>query len=603
MATHNYLTSRIKKLTEREKYVSIILDEVYSAKRIEYVGGQFYGLENANITQTLLCFMVKSLAGKYEDVVAMIPLASINSTVINDWFNRVLKEISNIGFKVAAVLTDAHTANRRFFVEELCNGSLSTSIQHPFEANSRIFLLFDSVHVFKNLYNNFLNRREFDCPPFEGNTMKAKFEHVVDLHKKEMGTGLKYAYKLSDKVLAPQPIERTKVQLADNFFHDSTVAGLEYYSEIYPEWKNTANFMKVIARFWRCVTVQGKFAAIHKRDHRRKVISHEDQDQITFLHNFSTWLQEWEEQSKGRQTGLSRETFLAARHTCHALCDLAHYLLHHDFEYVLLGKINSDPLERRFGWYRQLAGANYFISVRQFLEAEKKIRLRSLVKIDQLSLSDVSALFKDNKSSQTVENAEEILSLLCENTSEVQVSGEEGIICYVAGYIARSLVKAAKCDKCVPLLMKSQSAPSLAIEEEDTKKREEFLQSVSRGGLVTPSDLVYLASACALHLKGDIFDGGIIQEKFLSAKNPRATFVAVLQKQMCNSVDIYETFNQSCSVGHSFLSFIPTIGSKMFNCASKNFITELNDTIHASRKRGYRNNNSAGRKIAKLQSC
>jgi hypothetical protein len=75
-----------------------------------------------------------------------------------------------------------------------------------------------------------------------------------------------------------------------------------------------------------------------------------------------------------KKTGLSRETFLAAMQTTSALKELAEYLLEETcLDYVLLGKINSDPIERRFGCYRQLAGANYFISVRQFLEAEKKI--------------------------------------------------------------------------------------------------------------------------------------------------------------------------------------------------------------------------------------
>jgi len=231
--------------------------------------------------------------------------------------------------------------------------------------------------------------------------------------------------------------------------------------------------------------VQGQYAAVHKRDERRKVISLEDPSQITFLRHFSSWLYNWEKQCKGQRIGLSRETFLAACHTCQALSDLSDYLLQHGFEYVLLGKVNSDPLERRFGWYRQLASANYFISVRQFLEAEKKIRLRNLVKIDKLSLTEVCTLFKEGEGKQEDDkNADQVIEHLGESTFEVEISGEEGIVCYVAGYIARSLVKAAKCEECVPLLMKSQSPPSLTLEEGgNAKEREEFLKSVSRAAL------------------------------------------------------------------------------------------------------------------------
>ena len=50
------------------------------------------------------------------------------------------------------------------------------------------------------------------------------------------------------------------------------------------------------------------------------------------------------------------------------------FLEEKNFEYVLLGLITSDPIERRFGWYRQLGGANYYLSPRQFFESEKKIQ-------------------------------------------------------------------------------------------------------------------------------------------------------------------------------------------------------------------------------------
>jgi hypothetical protein len=106
------------------------------------------------------------------------------------------------------------------------------------------------VHIFKNVFNNFLNRRNFKCPDFGGTDVCASFQHVVALYQKERGNAIKYAHKLSDKVIAPKPIERTKVELADRFFHDSTIAGLEHFSqEGGQEWQGTANFLKRVRRF------------------------------------------------------------------------------------------------------------------------------------------------------------------------------------------------------------------------------------------------------------------------------------------------------------------------------------------------------------------
>ena len=62
-------------------------------------------------------------------------------------------------------------------------------------------------------------------------------------------------------------------------------------------------------------------------------------------------------------------------------------------KFILTGHISSDFIESRFGWYRQLLGANYYNSVLQFLQAEKTIRVRSLVKMG-FTLGDVKKYLK-----------------------------------------------------------------------------------------------------------------------------------------------------------------------------------------------------------------
>jgi len=57
---------------------------------------------------------------------------------------------------------------------------------------------------------------------------------------------------------------------------------------------------------------------------------------------------------------------------------------------VLLGHLQSDAIESHFGWLRQLAGANYHISVRQVMEGDKKIQALSLLKFSQFTLAELS---------------------------------------------------------------------------------------------------------------------------------------------------------------------------------------------------------------------
>ena len=63
---------RFSSLSDREKVVNLILDEVYSANRVEYSNGTFYGYENQTVTKTLLGFMIKSVGGKFMDMVCKV---------------------------------------------------------------------------------------------------------------------------------------------------------------------------------------------------------------------------------------------------------------------------------------------------------------------------------------------------------------------------------------------------------------------------------------------------------------------------------------------------------------------------------------------------
>ena len=103
----------------------------------------------------------------------------------------------------------------------------------------------------------------------------------------------------------------------------------------------------------------------------------------------------------------------------------------------------------------------------------------------------------------------------------------EGNVFFVAGYISRSILKNTKCQHCPELLAKSKSAPQIEVAEDSTAA-EDFLRSINRGGLVTPSDLVFLVCIHALQLRDELFDSGKIQEQFLATLNPQSVFVGLL---------------------------------------------------------------------------
>ena len=163
-------------------------------------------------------------------------------------------------------------------------------------------------------------------------------------------------------------------------------------------------------------------------------------------------MEAWEKYS---DLGLTKETFLALRQTCIAMSHLAKYLIEKlHFSYVLLRSVQSDALESRFGWYRQLSGGNYYLSVKQLLDNEKKIKALSLLKFSSFAAQDVKNLnFQLHVSVENEQIINKMSSSFIEKLqgqSDSVIDDSEAFLYYICGYIAKTRRK--NCEDCAQYL-------------------------------------------------------------------------------------------------------------------------------------------------------
>nr|XP_040569385.1 uncharacterized protein LOC121118854 [Lepeophtheirus salmonis] len=105
---------------------------------------------------------------------------------------------------------------------------------------------------------------------------------------------------------------------------------------------------------------------------------------------------------------------------------------------------HSYPIEIRFAWYRQLSGGIYYISVRQILEVEKKIRILRLVKFSGRTTSEIKAMLDED-----LVKAELILTnWQSDDLQELASKGESNALYSVAGYISCFFFKKISCTTC-----------------------------------------------------------------------------------------------------------------------------------------------------------
>ena len=154
VSTKAYLTARKSKLADKDLLITIIIDEIYTSKQVQYNNGKFHGIEGSDITKTLLCIMIKSIAGKYRDVIAMTPCSSLNAKKQYGLWKNILLDLCDMGFEPIITMTDGNHMNHKFYKEFICEGTMKTAINFPLRAPLEsefrlIYLMFDTVHLFK----------------------------------------------------------------------------------------------------------------------------------------------------------------------------------------------------------------------------------------------------------------------------------------------------------------------------------------------------------------------------------------------------------------------------------------------------------------------
>ena len=106
------------------------------------------------------------------------------------------------------------------------------------------------------------------------------------------------------------------------------------------------------------------------------------------------WFEKWQI-DYGSSSGLTNPTFKAVIRTAKGISLMAEYLFKTQsyLSYLLLGNIQSDYIEGRFGWLRQLCGRNYFNTVSNFLQAEKTVCVRSIVSMG-INTKEIGEIYK-----------------------------------------------------------------------------------------------------------------------------------------------------------------------------------------------------------------
>ena len=159
-----------------------------------------------------------------------------------------------------------------------------------------------------------------------------------------------------------------------------TAVGLSHYGrQSSIDTSGTESFVTLFSRLWKILDNRGKFRHLRLRDPDRQPITSLDDESVTFIKYMYVidWLQNWKCLNQKPRSGcLSRETISAISHSLKTILILCKYLLSEkNDDFVLPGKLQTDPLKARFSRYRSMSGAKFHVSIHNILNSEKKLKV------------------------------------------------------------------------------------------------------------------------------------------------------------------------------------------------------------------------------------
>ena len=111
----DYLDQRTLKLSSHEKIVTLLIDKVYTAQKVEYSNGFFVGLTDVGLpAKSVLTFIVQSVCGSYKDVVCVVPINKLDTSILTSWFQKIMLALDKV-FLVIAVSVENHICKRYLF--------------------------------------------------------------------------------------------------------------------------------------------------------------------------------------------------------------------------------------------------------------------------------------------------------------------------------------------------------------------------------------------------------------------------------------------------------------------------------------------------------
>ena len=134
MDQRKYLKLRSSQLDERQRYVSLQLDEIHVNPALCYKSGNISGAAANSATSaaySVQAFMIASLFGMTKEIVSLNPVKNIVATELVNMWHTGSDVVQQSGFVIVALIADNNQVNCKAFEMLAGAGKLEHDISNP----------------------------------------------------------------------------------------------------------------------------------------------------------------------------------------------------------------------------------------------------------------------------------------------------------------------------------------------------------------------------------------------------------------------------------------------------------------------------------------
>lgn len=340
-----YLKTLCEKLKPQERIVCLEADEVHLKKMMRLRNGRLCGFADNVPKPATTCFAmyINNIFGHFGEVADIVPVADLTSRDVEKYIDRTVRTLQEIGFTVVAISLDNNRVNQGFYnIKKASSTSPYWYANSQISTDAKIFMIFDSLHVWKNLRNNWLagefskkNKKppKLSFPDWDNydTVHTADFEDIRDIYKDTMQDYdenrqvLHVNFTLTAQALWPNSFDRQKEGLVRQIFNEKVAAELHERGKV-----GTAKYVEIVTKWEHLMNSKNLLAGKRSRVTEKEPYTSAEDPKLEILQKFSEWLARWQSKScavaDGPTKKLSKDTFEAIRQTTAAMILLVKYL-------------------------------------------------------------------------------------------------------------------------------------------------------------------------------------------------------------------------------------------------------------------------------------